>query len=91
MYRSLKGKFNENYTHGKSHTTIYRTWSATRSRCTNPNHNQYHKYGAVGIKLCEEWNKFENFLLDMGEQPNGKRLQRKDELGMFCKDNCYWG
>ncbi len=37
------------------------------------------------------WEKFEDFLNDMGQKPEGKRLLRKNKNESFSKENCYWG
>jgi len=62
-----------------------------RSRCNNPNTKAYESYGAKGIKVCDRWNSFENFLTDMGERP-GKEysIERIDLSKGYCPDNCKW-
>src|ERR1035437_7170553 len=42
-------------THGLSKTRIYHTWKLVKSRCLNPNIPAFKKYGALGIKICDEW------------------------------------
>lgn len=61
-----------------------------KTRCENPNSDRYHWYGAKGIRVCERWNSFENFLQDMGERPFGKELGRLDDDKNYEKDNCEW-
>src|SRR5437660_1527387 len=56
-------------THGKSHIPTYQSWTAMRSRCLNPNYRWYKWYGGKGVRICERWNDFNNFLADMGERP----------------------
>src|SRR5262252_4753217 len=57
-------------THGRSKDAIYEVWSSMRKRCENQNSKSYSDYGGRGIKVCERWQKFENFLADMGERPS---------------------
>jgi hypothetical protein len=60
------------------------------NRCRNPNCAGAHFYGGRGITICERWRKFESFFVDMGEQPEGKTLDRiNSNLGYF-KENCRW-
>jgi hypothetical protein len=70
-----------------------RSWASMKSRCLNPNHHAYNRYGGAGIKITPEWlgiNGFQCFLRDMGPRPEGKTLDRKDCLGGYNKDNCRW-
>src|SRR5258708_3593459 len=72
-------------------TPTYRTWCSMRARCLNPNFHKYKSFGARGITICERWSKFENFLADMGERPEGKTLDRyPDKQGNYAPGNCRW-
>lgn len=42
-------------THGGRYTRLYRTWRGMRSRCEKPADKDFCRYGAVGIKVCDEW------------------------------------
>lgn len=62
-----------------------------RQRCENPESTQWPHYGGRGIKVCERWASFENFLADMGEKPTDKRtLDRLDNAKGYEPGNCRW-
>lgn len=68
----------------------YRSWRAMKLRCNNPNHIAYKSYGGRGIKICERWNDFTNFLADMGARPEGAELNRVDNDKNYEPGNVIW-
>jgi hypothetical protein len=86
-----KSNFTHGATRGGKWTREYLTWFSMRQRCENPNHTKYLYYGGRGISVCERWQKFENFLMDMGPKPKGLTLDRHpNNDGNYEPGNCRW-
>lgn len=72
----------------------YNAWKEMRKRCNNPNYKDYKHYGGRGIQVCKRWASYENFLADMGEKPEPKRLYSLDRYpnndGNYEPRNCRW-
>ena len=75
---------------GGKTTPTYKSWVAMKRRCYSLRDKRYLHYGAKGITVCERWHLFENFLADMGERPEGKTLDRKENDKGYYLENCRW-
>lgn len=78
--------------HEKTHThqPIYKKWHSMIDRCRHPKHMSYKYYGAKGVKVCEEWLSFDNFVnwaLKSGFHPS-LVISRNGDQGNYTPDNC---
>lgn len=83
-------------THGHARATTvgqsptYQSWSSMIQRCTNPKKAKWPYYGGRGITVCDRWHTFVNFLVDMGEKPEGLTLDCIDNDGNYEPGNVRW-
>lgn len=69
----------------------YRIWSNMKYRCQVKTYKEYHLYGGRGIKVCDRWQLFENFISDMGNRPSkGHSIDRINPNKNYEPSNCRW-
>lgn len=76
--------------HKMSDSPEWEAWSAIIQRCKNPRNPGFKNYGGRGISVCKRWEKFENFIADMGIRPEGHSIDRTNNNGDYEPSNCKW-
>lgn len=81
----------ERATHGMSNTKPFNVWAGIIKRCTQKGSQNYHRYGARGIRVCARWRKFSNFWEDMKSgYSEGLQIERRNVNGNYEPSNCKW-
>jgi len=82
-----------NIKHRKAGTPLYKIYYAMRGKCHNPKDHGYYKYGAKGIRVCDEWLKsfevFHDWAIKKGYL-KGLSIDRINVMGNYTPNNCRW-
>jgi hypothetical protein len=87
----LRKKALNKTTHGMRKSTEYSVWRGMLTRCHNPKAKDHSKYGAKGIRVCEEWRtSFIEFYKHIGPRPQGTTIDRIDGTKGYEPGNVRW-
>lgn len=74
-------------------TKLYRVWCTMKERCSNPHNHKFPRYGARGIRVCDEWSEdfaaFREWSMKAGYR-EGLTIDRINNDGNYEPGNCQW-
>lgn len=74
---------------GKPNFYLYSAFRNAKSRCNNPNDQDYHNYGALGIQFL--FTELDEFITELGPRPSAEHsLDRINSAGNYCIGNIRW-
>ena len=81
----------------KNNPRLWRIYRGMRTRCSNNNYPYFHRYGGRGIKVCDEWMKFDAFcdwaLANGYNEDAPAKEMSLDRINVdkdYSPDNCRW-
>ena len=75
-----------------SYSKLYNVWKRMVSRCNSPKDSNFHKYGALGVYVCDEWLDYISFRdwSILNNYCDGLTIDRIDGSKGYEPSNCRW-